>query len=147
MPYIYLALMLTHVASFAIWMGVLVASYLVVRTFEPRLTALDSPTAEADGELLRAYIRREFKLIDVVFPTMLISGILLAQFFFGWRTWVFIKLGLVTAQFAATMFIVFTRIRSISYPCPKETYRQWYQLFAVLFGFFSVTLLVVYFAK
>ncbi|MCS7289255.1 MAG: hypothetical protein NZ699_09010 [Roseiflexus sp.] len=52
--------LLVHVACFALWMGAVAASMLVVRTFEPRLTtnAGDVPT---DATLLRAYIRREVK--------------------------------------------------------------------------------------
>ncbi|MBP1464291.1 hypothetical protein EYB53_001085 [Candidatus Chloroploca sp. M-50] len=141
----YHALLLIHVACFAIWMGAIVASLLVVRTFEPRLTKPDGLTS--DGELLRAYIRHEVKLVDVVFLSLMISGLALAQFYLGWNTWVFLKIGLFIAQFAATMGFVFLRIRPITYPCTPATYRRWYQLFGVSLSFFAVTLLVVYFGR
>lgn len=143
--FLYHTLLMIHVVCFAIWMGAIAASLLVVHTFEPRLTRPDG--LASDGELLRAYIRHEVKLVDVVFLSLMISGIALAHFYTGWNSWVFLKIGLFIAQFAATMAFVFLRIRPITYPCTPAIYRRWYQLFGVSFSFFAVTLLVVYFGR
>lgn len=83
-------------------MGAVAAPLLVVRTLEPRLTDVTGDTSR-DAGLLRAYIRREVKLVDVVFASVLISGILLAQLYTGWTPWVLTKIGLFIAQFVATM--------------------------------------------
>ncbi|NTV62528.1 MAG: hypothetical protein HGA65_03185 [Oscillochloris sp.] len=141
----YHALLMIHVLCFALWMGAVVASLLVVHTFEGRLTRPDG--LASDGELLRSYIRHEVKLVDVAFTTLLISGITLAQFYIGWNSWVFLKLGLFIAQFGATVGMIYARIRQITYPCTPTLYRRWYQLFGVSFSFFAVTLLVVYFGR
>lgn len=141
----YRALLLVHVACFAIWMGAVVASLLVVRTLESRLTRPDADPA--DAALLRAYIRREIKLVDVVFVGLLVSGIALAQFHVGWSGWVLAKLGLYFAQLAVTMGFIAWRIRPISYPCTPATYRRWYQLFGVSLGMFAVVLGVIYFGR
>lgn len=140
----YQAFLLIHVACFAIWMGAIVASLLVVHTFEARLTAPGASVA--DGELLKSYIHHEVKLVDIVFAGLLVSGIVLAQLS-GWTHWVFAKLFMFVAQFVATMAFVFLRIRPITYPCSVQIYRRWYQLFSVSIGFFSVTLLLIYFGR
>ncbi|NNJ08886.1 hypothetical protein EKD04_000940 [Chloroflexales bacterium ZM16-3] len=141
----YHVLLMIHVTCFALWMGAIVASLLVVRTLEGRLT--NPAAAAAEGELLRSYIRREVKLVDVVFIGLLVSGIALAQFYIGWNSWVLLKIGLFIAQFVATIGFIFLWIRPISYPCSPAMYRRWYQLFSVSIGFFVVTLLVVYLGR
>ncbi|MBX0329003.1 hypothetical protein K2Z83_15095 [Oscillochloris sp. ZM17-4] len=141
----YHALLLIHVVCFALWFGAIVASLLVVRTLESRLTAADATAA--DAEIIRSYIRREVKLVDVVFVGLLVSGSILAQLYIGWTSWVLIKISLFIAQFIATMAFIFLRIRPISYPCSTQVYRRWYQLFSVSIGFFAITLLVVYFGR
>jgi hypothetical protein len=141
----YHSLLMIHVVCFALWMGAVVASLLVVHTFESRLTRPDG--LASDGELLRAYIRHEVKLVDVAFISLLISGVALAQFYIGWSSWVLLKIGLFIAQFAATIGIIYLRIRPITYPCTPALYRRWYLLFSVSFSFFAITLLVVYFGR
>ncbi len=142
----YQFLLLIHVACFALWMGAVAASLLVVRTFEPRLTTGDGDVT-ADAALLRAYIRREVKFVDAVFAGVLISGIVLAQLYTGWTPWVLTKVGLFIAQFVATMAYIQVFIRPLTYPCPPFLYRRWYGLFAVSLGFFAVTLAVVFLAR
>lgn len=127
-------------------MGAVAASLLVVRTLEPRLTGVEGDAA-VDAGLLRAYIRREIKLVDVAFAGVLISGIVLAQVYYGWTSWVFLKVGLFIAQFVATMAYIHRFIRPLSYPCSPQQYRRWYGLFAVSLGFFALTLLVVFFGR
>ncbi len=138
-------LLMLHVVCFALWMGAVVASLLVVHTFESRLTRPDA--LASDGELLRAYIRHEVKLVDVVFVSLMISGVALAQFYIGWNSWVLLKVSLFIAQFAATIGFVYLRIRPITYPCSPALYRRWYQLFGVSLSFFAITLLVVYLGR
>jgi hypothetical protein len=141
----YRALLLIHVACFAIWMGAVVASLLVVRTLQGRLTRPDG--APADVELLRGYIRREVKLVDVVFIGLLGSGIALAQMYVGWSAWVLAKLGMYFVQFGVTIAFIRLRIRPISYPCTPAMYARWYQLFIVSLGMFAIALLVTYFGR
>lgn len=141
----YRALLLIHVACFAIWMGAVVASMLVIRTLQARLTRPDGDPA--DAELLRAYIRREVKLVDVVFVGVLVSGIALAQYYVGWSSWAFAKLALYFVQFGATIAFIRLRIRPIGYPCTPALYGRWYQLFGVSLGMFAVVLLVTYFGR
>ncbi|MBK8988774.1 MAG: hypothetical protein IPM39_22325 [Chloroflexi bacterium] len=143
---LYKALLLVHITSFALWLGVVTAALLVIRTLESRLT--DSANFRAgDEQLLRGYIRKEVKLVDVVFLLLIFSGILLAQFFIGWTTWVIIKIGLLVAQFIATMGYIRLYIRPITYPAPPNVYRRWYGLVAVSLTFFAVILLVVFFGR
>lgn len=142
----YQFLLLIHVACFALWMGAVAASLLVVRTLEPRLTDVTGDASQ-DAGLLRAYIRREVKLVDVVFAGVLISGVMLAQLYTGWTPWVLTKIGLFIAQFVATMAYIQVFIRPLMYPCPPHHYRRWYGLFAVSLSFFAITLLVVFFGR
>ncbi len=142
----YQFLLLIHVACFALWMGTVAASLLVVRTLEPRLTGVTGD-ATPDADLLRAYIRQEVKFVDVVFAGVLVSGIMLAQLHTGWTPWVLTKIGLFIAQFVATMAYIQVFIRPLTYPCPPYRYRRWYGLFAVSLSFFAVTLLVVFFGR
>lgn len=143
---IYKALLLVHVVSFALWFGAVAASLLVIRTLQDRLT--DSPNFRPEDEqLLRGYIRKEVKLVDVVFLLLIASGILLAQFVTGWRPWVIVKLVLLVLQFAATMAYIRLFIWGITYPTTPQIYRRWYGLFAVSLSFFAVILLYVYFGR
>ncbi|MGQ9549678.1 MAG: hypothetical protein ACUVSY_02015 [Roseiflexus sp.] len=142
----YQFLLLIHVACFALWMGAVAASLLIVHTLEPRLTGT-AGNVTPDADLLRAYIRREVKFVDVVFAGVLISGIMLAQLYTGWTPWVLAKIGLFIAQFVATMAYIQVFIRPLTYPCPPHLYRRWYGLFAVSLSFFTVTLLVVFFGR
>lgn len=142
----YQFLLLVHVVCFALWMGAVAASLLVVRTFESRLTTIVGDVT-SDAALLRAYIRREVKFVDVVFAGVLVSGIALAQLYTGWTSWVLTKIGLFVAQFVATMAYIQVFIRPLTYPCPPHLYRRWYGLFAVSLGFFAITLMVVFFGR
>lgn len=142
----YQFLLLIHVACFALWMGAVAASALMVRTFEPRLTT-NAGDVTTDAALMRAYIRREVKFVDVVFAGVLISGIALAQLYTGWTPWVLTKIGLFVAQFVATMAYIQVFIRPLTYPCSPSLYRRWYGLFAVSLSFFAITLIVVFFGK
>lgn len=144
----YHLLLLIHITCFAIWMGAIVASLLLVRTLQPRLTAPNSTAnAEQDAALLQSYIRREIKLVDVVFLGVLLSGVVLAQGYTGWTAWVLVKVGLFITQVAATMGYVFWRVRPLTYPCSPHDYRRWYELIALSLSFFALTLLVVYFGR
>jgi hypothetical protein len=142
----YNTLLFIHVTCFALWFGAVAASLLVVRTFQSRLTDLSRDPSD-DLLLFRAYIRKETRLVDVVFIGLIISGTALAHFYMGWTTWVFVKLGLLVLQFICTIGYVFTTITKISYPCPPDVYRRWYILFGISFFFFAITLLTVFFGR
>ncbi|NTV46627.1 MAG: hypothetical protein HGB11_08955, partial [Chlorobiales bacterium] len=129
-------LLLIHITCFALWMGAVAASLLVIRVFEPRLTG-SGPNVAEDAALLKAYIRKETKMVDVVFIGAIVSGILLAQFYTGWTTWVFVKIGLLVLQFSATIGYVFKSVMHISYPCTPEVYKRWYKLIGISFTSFA----------
>lgn len=141
----YSLLLLLHIVCFALWFGAVAASALVIRTLQPRLT--DAASGAHDAELLRTYIRLEVKLVDVAFFGVLISGVLLAQFFVGWSTWTVVKLSLYLVQFAATMLYITKYIRPLAYPCSFAEYRRWYGVFGVALVFFSLTLAWTYFGR
>ncbi|MCS7013300.1 MAG: hypothetical protein RMI34_12180 [Chloroherpetonaceae bacterium] len=139
------ALLLVHVVCFALWLGAVAASLLVVRILEPRLT--DESAGARDAELLRAYIRLEVKLVDVAFFGVFVSGVALAQFFAGWSVWTVVKLLLYLVQFAATMFYLAKFIRPLAYPCSPNEYKRWYGVFAIALTFFTLTLSWTYFGR
>ena len=145
-PFLYDTLTLIHILSFAIWFGLVVASLIVIKVFEPKLTD-PNIDAETYAGFLKSYIKGETKFIDIFFPLVIVSGILLAMFFTGWNNWVIIKIILVILQFAATMGFIFGVIRKITYPCDKRMYKNWYYLMGVSITFFSVTLIFVYFGR
>lgn len=142
----YNLLILIHIACFALWMGAVAASLFVVRVLEPRLT-VSGKNVEEDAALLKGYIRLETKMVDVVFIALIISGVLLAQFYIGWTTWVFVKIGLLVLQFGATIGYVFKQIVPISYPCPPEIYKRWNNLFKISLTSFAITLTFVFFGR
>lgn len=141
----YSLLVFLHVACFALWMGAVAASMLVIRTLEPRLTNPDSATR--DSELLKTYIRYEVKLVDAAFFGVFLTGVALAHFYIGWTLWTTVKLALYLVQFVATMFYIATFIKPLVYPCSTRTYRRWYGLFATSFSLFFVVLLWTYFGR
>jgi len=145
-PFVYDTLILIHVLSFAIWLGLVLASMIVIKQLESKLTDPNADTATFSA-ILQGYIKGETKFIDYIFPLLLVSGLLLAFFFIGWNYWVFTKIGLVVLQFAATIGFIFTTVRKITYPCDKATYQKWYILFGISLSFFLVTLLFVYFGR
>jgi len=85
--------------------------------------------------------------VDVVFTAVILSGVLLAQFYTGWTTWVAIKMILIFAQFAATIGFIHRYVRSLTYPTTPDLYRRWYVLFTISLSFFTVILLVVFFGR
>lgn len=127
-------------------MGAVAASLLVIRVFESKLTALNQDVS-ADAAMLRAYVRLETKMVDVVFIGAIVSGILLAQFYTGWTTWVFIKIGILVLQFAATIGYVAAAIMRVTYPCPPEVYKRWYKLFSISLTSFAIMLTFVFFGR
>ncbi len=141
----YSLLVFLHVSCFALWMGAVAASMLVIRTLEPRLTNPDR--AIQDSELLNTYIRYEVKLVDVAFFGVLLTGVTLAHFYVGWTIWTAVKLALYFVQFGATMFYIATRIKPLLYPCSPSDYKRWYGLFATSFSLFFVVLLWTYFGR
>jgi putative membrane protein len=141
----YSLLVFLHVVCFALWMGAVAASMLVIRTLEPRLTNPDR--APLDAELLKTYIRYEVKLVDVAFFGVLLTGVALAHFYIGWTLWTTVKLSLYFVQFGATMFYIAKFIRPLSYPCSTNDYKRWYGLFAVSFSLFFVVLVWTYFGR
>lgn len=141
----YSFLVFLHVTCFALWMGAVAASMLVIRTLEPRLTNPDH--AAQDSELLKTYIRYEVKLVDVAFFGVLLTGVTLAQFYVGWTLWTTVKLALYFVQFGATMFYIATFIKPLAYPCSPSDYKRWYGLFATSFSLFFVVLLWTYFGR
>ncbi|MCS7002169.1 MAG: hypothetical protein NZ518_04890 [Dehalococcoidia bacterium] len=140
-------LLFIHVTSFAVWLGAVVASLLFVRSLEKRLTGQEGDPAVA-AAILRGYILRETKLVDVLFPTVVVSGVLMATFLPPyWTAWTWTKLALVALQFVGTIGFVRLFVRRIRYPCTVAEYRRWYQLFAISLSFFGATLLVVFFGR
>lgn len=126
-------------------MGAVAASMFVIRTLEPRLTNPDR--ASMDEELLKTYIRHEVKLVDVAFLGVLLTGVLLAQFFAGWTLWTAVKLALYFVQFGATTLYIAKFIRPLKYPCSPNEYKRWQGLFAVSFSLFFVVLVWTYFGR
>ncbi len=145
-PFAYDTLILIHVLSFAIWLGLVLASFIVIRVLEPKLTDARADIPAFQG-ILQSYIKGETKFIDFTFPTLLISGLLLAGFFTGWNYWVFTKIVLVVLQFAATIGFIFSRIRKIEYPCSRKMYKKWYMLVGISLTFFTINILFVYFGR
>lgn len=138
-------LLFLHVVCFALWMGAVAASMLVIRVLEPRLTNPDR--AAMDEELLKTYIRYEVKLVDMAFFGVLATGVLLAQFFVGWTLWTLTKLTLYLVQFGATMTYIAKFIRPLAYPCSRAEYKRWNGLFGLSFSLFFIALVWTYFGR
>ncbi len=141
----YRALLFLHVSCFALWMGAVAASMLVIRTLEPRLTSPERATQDSD--LLKTYIRYEVKLVDVAFFGVLFTGVALAHFYVGWTLWTVVKLALYFVQFGATMFYIAMFIKPLVYPCSPHDYQRWYGLFATSFSLFFIVLVWTYFGR
>ncbi|MCF8382655.1 MAG: hypothetical protein K9G39_03525 [Chlorobium sp.] len=137
-------LLFIHITCFAAWFGTVLASLFLLKTLESRLTGTALRAGE-DALLLREFIKRETKVADVAFIGVVMSGILLASFFYGWTIWVVVKSGLIVLQVALTMGYIIRAIQPLSYPCPPEMFRNWYRLFAISLGMFALVLCVTFF--
>ncbi|ARM31879.1 hypothetical protein [Prosthecochloris sp. HL-130-GSB] len=133
-----------HVTSFAAWFGTVFASLFVLRTLQPELTGPPENTA-LHQQLLKKFIQLETKVADAGFKTAVISGLVLAFFFYGWSVWIFVKIGLVILQVIFTMSYIIKAIQPLTYPCSTDEYRKWYKLFAISFTMFALILLVTFF--
>jgi putative copper export protein len=139
-------LRLVHITGFAAWFGTIFATLFLLKTLEPGLTG-DKQQAEEYSMLLRRFIKLETKVADVAVISVILSGLLLAQFYQGWTPWVFAKIGLLVLQIALTMGFIVKAIQPIAYPCDTTRYRAWYRLFAISFSMFAVVLLVTFFLR
>lgn len=137
-------LRLLHITCFAAWFGTVLSSLFLLKTLESRLTGKEGEGCEYAG-LLKHYIRLETRITDIAFPGVVITGILLAQLYHGWSTWVLVKAGLIVLQVVLTMGYIVRAIRPIAYPCTNAEYGNWYRLFGISLSMFAVVLLVTFF--
>ncbi len=142
---VYQWLLLIHVVCFAIWFGSVVVSWLLIRALEERLT--DPQRAAQFAELLRHYIRLETRVVDVAFVGVVVTGVVLAQFFVGWSPWVIGKLVLYLIQFGLTLWYLLVHLRPLRYPCSPREYRRWYELLTLSFVVFGASLVWTYFGR
>lgn len=135
-----------HITGFAAWFGTIFASFFLLKTLEPGLTG-EKQKADDYSLLLRRFIKLETKVADVAVISVILSGLLLAQFYVGWTPWVFVKIGLVLLQIALTMGFIVKAIQPISYPCDSMKYTAWYKLFTISFSMFGIILIVTFFLR
>ncbi|ACF12566.1 conserved hypothetical protein [Chloroherpeton thalassium ATCC 35110] len=143
----YQVLLFLHVASFAIWMGIVVASLMLIKSMQPKLTDFEAKEIPEFVKVLKSYIGWEVKIVDVMFLTVIITGALLAHFYIGWNTWTITKGILVFFQLFATIGYVFVAVRKLEYPCKPSEFKKWYTLFTISLSFFTAMLLFVFFGR
>ena len=139
-------LRLIHITGFAAWFGTIFASFFLLKTLESGLTG-EQQQADDYSLLLRRFIKLETKVADVAVISVILSGLLLAQFYEGWTLWVFAKIGLVLLQIALTMGFIIKAIQPITYPCDTAKYTAWYKLFTISFSMFGIILIVTFFLR
>jgi uncharacterized membrane protein len=133
-----------HIIFFASWFGMILTSLFLLKTLEDRLTTNDGYNAEY-VVLLQRFLKLETKAADVSVIGVILTGMMLAGFYHGWTTWVFIKSGLIVLQIILTIGYIMRSVRSISYPCTKSEYGNWYRLFSISLTMFALVLLVTFF--
>ena len=143
----YQLLLFLHVAAFAVWMGIVVASFMLLKTLQPKLTDFNSQEVAEFAKVLKGYIGKEIKIVDVMFLTVIITGILLSHFYIGWNTWTIMKSVLAVFQVVGTIGYVFVAVKDIEYPCSETQYKNWYRLIAISLSFFTAMLLLVFFGR
>jgi putative copper export protein len=133
-----------HIIFFASWFGTILASLFLLKALEEKLTSNGSNHAEY-AALLRRFLKLETKVADVAVIGVIFSGIMLAALYHGWTIWVFVKSALVVLQIFLTIAYIMHSVRSISYPCSKREYGNWYRLFMISLTMFALILLVTFF--
>jgi uncharacterized membrane protein len=133
-----------HIIFFASWFGIVLASVFFLKAIEEKLTTHDGYNAEYAG-LLQRFLKLETKVADVAVIGVIISGIMLAGFYHGWTTWVFVKSGLIILQIVLTIGYIMRSVRTLSYPCSRSAYGNWYRLFSISLTMFALVLLVTFF--
>ncbi len=137
----HIILRLLHIIFFASWFGTILASLFLLKALESKLTGNASNSAEY-AALLQRFIKLETKVADVGVIGVIISGIMLAGFYHGWTTLLFVKTGVVVFQILLTIGYIIHSIRHISYPCSLSVYNKWYRLFTLSLTMFALILLL-----
>jgi len=143
----YQVLLFLHIVSFAVWMGIVVASLMLIKSLQPKLTDFKAAEVQEFAKMLKNYIGLEVKIVDVMFLTVITTGASLAHFYIGWNAWTITKGILVFLQLLATIGYVFVAVRNIEYPCQPSEFKKWYTLFTISLSFFTAILLFVFFGR
>ncbi len=133
-----------HIIFFASWFGTILASIFLLKALEEKLTSSDNNHAEY-AALLQRFLKLETKVADVAVIGVIITGIMLAALYHGWTIWVFVKSLLIVLQIVLTIGYIIRSVRTISYPCPKSEYMNWYRLFGISLTMFALVLVVTFF--
>jgi|GEM_PF-382161 len=133
-----------HIIFFASWFGTVMASLFVLKALESKLTGNDVYNTEF-AALLQRFLKLETKVADVAVIGVIFSGIMLAAFFHGWTIWVFVKSFLIVLQVTLTIGYIMHSVRTITYPCSKREYANWYRLFGISLTMFALILIVTFF--
>jgi putative membrane protein len=133
-----------HIIFFASWFGTILASLFLLKALEEKLTSSNSNHAEY-AALLRHFLKLETKVADVAVIGVILTGIMLAALYHGWTVWVFVKSALIVLQIFMTIAYIMHSVRSISYPCSRREYGNWYRLFTISLTMFALILLVTFF--
>ncbi len=133
-----------HIIFFASWFGTILASLFLLKALESKLTSPDDHNTEYSAFLQR-FLKLETKVADVAVIGVIISGIMLAALFHGWTIQVFVKSALIVLQIVLTISYIMRSVRSISYPCSKSEYGNWYRLFGISLIMFFLVLVVTFF--
>lgn len=137
-------LRLLHIVCFAAWFGSVLASIYFLKTIEDRMTG-NAATAKDFAQLLQRYIKLETKIADTGFKGVIVTGLLLAFFYYGWNVWLFVKIGLIVLQVILTLGYITRSIRTLNYPCSTIDYKRWYKLFSISLSMFALVLTVSFF--
>ena len=133
-----------HIIFFAAWFGSVLTSLFFLKAVESNLTGNDGNHIEF-AQLLKRFLKLETKVADVAVIGVILSGILLAVFYHGWSTWVFVKSLLIVLQIALTIGYIIRSVRTLTYPCSKREYGNWYRLFGISLTMFALVLIVTFF--
>jgi uncharacterized membrane protein len=133
-----------HIIFFASWFGTVLASLFILKALEEKLTSKESNHKEY-AALLQRFLKLETKVADVAVIGVILSGIMLAGLYHGWTIWIFVKSGLIILQIILTIGYIMRSVRTLSYPCSKSAYGNWYRLFGISLTMFSLVLLVSFF--
>ncbi len=139
-------LRLVHLTAFAAWFGTIFASIFLLRALEPGMTGGEAAKAGEHKALLMRFIALETRVADVAVVAVLLSGLLLAQFYHGWTLWVGVKIALLFVQIAVTMGYIVRKIQPMVYPCQPAQFASWYRLFAISLAMFGMVLAIAFFA-
>jgi uncharacterized membrane protein len=133
-----------HIIFFASWFGTILASIFLLKALEEKLTSNDSNHAEY-AALLRRFLKLETKVADVAVIGVILTGIMLAGLYHGWTIQIIIKSLLIVLQILLTLGYIMRSVRTLSYPCSKSEYGNWYRLFGISLTMFALVLVVTFF--